>query len=750
MSHPTFAVIRRAAAVVTAVIVAALLLLPAAAAPAADGDIGYQDASWNGTSLPTSVKRHESQVWFNDGSWWAYMWDTATSDYYIFRLDGSTQTFVNTGTKVDLRSLTHADVLWDGTKLYVASHGVVNDGTAPVAGTPAYLYRFSYSPLNKKYTVDPGFPVVINNYKTETLVIDKDSTGKLWATWMQDDTIYINRTMGGDATWGTPIPLPAPATTVSPDDNSSVIAFGGNKIGVLWSNQTATNGGTWFAVHNDGDPDDVWQPSQTVIAGKTNTDDHMNLKAPQAAGGRVFAAVKTSATTKTSPLILLLVRDPATESWSSYPVARVLDCPNRPTVVLDEEHRQLHVLYTEPGPDGVCREGGEIVEKTSPLDAISFPVGEGRAIVREAASSFIHNMGSTKQDVSSSTGLLALAVNTETKRYWHHFDALVPPTAGFSATPTSGRAPLQVSFSDASTGAPTSWTWDFGDGSTSTAQNPTHTYATQGSYTVSLTASNPQGASTETKAGYVVVDAPPAPVADFTATPRSGTAPLQVTFSDASTNSPTSWAWDFGDGSTSTEQNPTHTYGTPGSYDVTLTATNATGGSAPTTKTGYVTVLHTVTFTPSADGDVASGSPTKNYGTTTTLRVRLSSDPTTSSTNYSYLNYTVSGITGPVVSAKLRMLPSDGSPDSGSVYAVDSGWTETGLTWSTAPAIGDTPLAGPSTATVGAWKEWDLGAATVPGDGTYAFGVKSANSNTAIYSSRQGANPPQLVLTFGP
>ncbi len=84
---------------------------------------------------------------------------------------------------------------------------------------------------------------------------------------------------------------------------------------------------------------------------------------------------------------------------------------------------------------------------------------------------------------------------------------------------------------------------------------------------------------------------PPAitPIASFTASPTTGTAPLAVTFTDTSSNTPTSWLWDFGDGSTSLEQNATHTYTLAGTYTVNLTVTNA-AGSNTTTKTGYISV----------------------------------------------------------------------------------------------------------------------------------------------------------------
>jgi PKD repeat protein len=80
-----------------------------------------------------------------------------------------------------------------------------------------------------------------------------------------------------------------------------------------------------------------------------------------------------------------------------------------------------------------------------------------------------------------------------------------PPAADFSGNPTSGPAPLIVYFSDLSTGNPTSWSWTFGDGGTSTAQNPSHQYQTDGTYTVSLTATNENGSDSETKTNYITV-----------------------------------------------------------------------------------------------------------------------------------------------------------------------------------------------------------------------------------------------------
>jgi PKD repeat protein len=162
--------------------------------------------------------------------------------------------------------------------------------------------------------------------------------------------------------------------------------------------------------------------------------------------------------------------------------------------------------------------------------------------------------------------------------------------ADFAANPASGVAPLTVAFTDQSSGNPTSWRWDFGDGATSTIQNPTHTYAAPGTYTVSLTATNVAGSNTATRTDLVTATPPPAPTADLSASPTSGGAPLDVAFSDRSSGNPTGWSWDFGDGTTSTAQNPLHTYSSPGSYTVSLTIINA-GGSDTATKPDYIVAV---------------------------------------------------------------------------------------------------------------------------------------------------------------
>jgi hypothetical protein len=502
-----------------AMVLAMVCAVTAVPAGAATGDIGYQGPSFTGVSSPPTSDKPQSKLWYNDGRWWATMFDSASKNWHIFRLERSTQTWVDTGTMVDNRPQTLSDALWDGKKLYVASQWVTtsSEGSprASLADRPARLYRYSYSSTTKTYTLDPGFPANINNQSSESLSIDKDTTGKLWATWTQvsgsstsgyTSQVYVNSTQGSDATWGTPMVVPTAGSDVTPDDISAVVAFARNRIGVLWSNQL--DGTVYWAVHTDGDAEGSWRGS-VAIRGPNESDDHINVKTLQSdQAGRVYAAVKTNldnaGSSPSSAQIKLLVFKPGTGAWSSSVVGTLAECHTRPIVMLDEENSRVHVLATAPTSSGCAYSGlpGTIYEKVAPMDDPVFPTGRGTPVIRDAASENMNNATSTKQGVNSGSGLVVLASNTSTARYWHA-DLALPakpaapkaPKASFTASTTSGTAPLPVQFTDTSSGDPTSWAWDFGNGTTSTEQNPSVTYRAAGTYTVTMTASNAAGTS---------------------------------------------------------------------------------------------------------------------------------------------------------------------------------------------------------------------------------------------------------------
>lgn len=177
------------------------------------------------------------------------------------------------------------------------------------------------------------------------------------------------------------------------------------------------------------------------------------------------------------------------------------------------------------------------------------------------------------------------------------------PTAAFSGTPTSGNSPLSVSFTDSSAGTPTSWLWQYKlhsastwtNFTNSTQQNPTQSFPS-GTYDVKLTVTNANGSDVEQKDNYITANVV-APVANFSYTPTTGNAPLDVSFTDTSTNSPTSWLWQYSedgvswvDFSDKNAQNPVQTFPTSGIiYSVKLTATNS-ADSDTETKSSIITV----------------------------------------------------------------------------------------------------------------------------------------------------------------
>ena len=185
---------------------------------------------------------------------------------------------------------------------------------------------------------------------------------------------------------------------------------------------------------------------------------------------------------------------------------------------------------------------------------------------------------------------------------------LSAPVAGFIGAPLSGNEPLNVQFTDTSTGGvPTSWKWEFNETSgggwtqfnTTIQPNPWNTF-TEGTYDIRLTATNVFGSNIKTIYSYISV-IPPPPVASFNTTPSpaTGPAPLAVTFTDTSTGgTPTLWDWDFGDGSPHSYNvtSIAHTYNVAGPYTAQLTVSNA-GGSSSATKPVSVNIVPAPTVT---------------------------------------------------------------------------------------------------------------------------------------------------------
>jgi hypothetical protein len=144
-----------------------------------------------------------------------------------------------------------------------------------------------------------------------------------------------------------------------------------------------------------------------------------------------------------------------------------------------------------------------------------------------------------------------------------------------------------------------------------------------------------------------------------------------------------------------------------------------------------------------ADARVAAASPSSNYGGSSTLEV--DSSPLTES----FLAFSVSGVDGPVSSARLRAWVKDSSANGPVAYLSVSGWNESGITWNNKPARTSGPLANAGKVSSGTWVEWDVTAA-VGGNGVYSFNLVADSSDGTDLASREaGSNRPQLVVAVG-
>lgn len=214
-----------------------------------------------------------------------------------------------------------------------------------------------------------------------------------------------------------------------------------------------------------------------------------------------------------------------------------------------------------------------LIQFSTPTPAVSYfwDFGDGDTSNQQNPSHLYQQAG-----LYTVTLTCILASGCSAVTVWPDFIEVNAPASDFMSPTVSVCAPSLVNFVNQSSGA-TSWLWNFGDGTTSTLENPSHIYHMPGTYTVTLISYSAAGcADTMIKVDYIVI---PGTYTSFTLGSQINCANTLVQFLDQSVNA-TSWFWNFGDGYTSTLQNPTHLYGDTGSFIVTLIASDSTGCSS--------------------------------------------------------------------------------------------------------------------------------------------------------------------------
>jgi len=273
------------------------------------------------------------------------------------------------------------------------------------------------------------------------------------------------------------------------------------------------------------------------------------------------------------------------------------------------------------------------------------------------------------------------------------------PLGDFTGTPTTVMTGVPVTFNGTTTGFVTAWSWNFGAGAspaTSTNRNETVTYSTGGLKTVTLTRSNPWDSNTTTKVDYITVTIPTLPIPRITSDVTTGNVPLVVTFSSATSDVrlPTTYAWTFGDGTTSAVANPVpKTYTIPGSYDVSLSITNASGTNT-STRVGYI--LANEVIIPIVPNSTAIGNDfsVNTTGNTVNYTSSVNTVTLTNVTGFSQIIVTMTGtvnttggnLSGTVASVQYFVNPInafvEGQPISAGAIITESAWNTSGFTFS--------------------------------------------------------------------
>jgi hypothetical protein len=364
----------------------------------------------NAPSAPTADVG-QAKVWELDGRWWAALVEPSSGAFHIYGLDDDRRHWVDTGVVVDARPGVHPDAIMSGDRLYV-----VSSARSRIASAKPEVRRYSYT-RDRGWTLDQGFPVAAYDVGVSSPSIGRDTAGRVWVSFVDQGHVYVNASGADETDWGAAWRLPGEGTVVRDEDVARLVAYGGNRIGVFWSNQVDAT--FRFASHPDGakaaDPD-TWT-TETAASGAGIADNHVDvMTAPIGGAERVLAVVKTSRNVgaqadRNAPLILLLAQRPE-GGWTQSIVGRVRDHQTRPMLLIDPTNRLAVVTTTR---DDV---GTHIAWQAASLDDLRFSPGGDRPLIGDEDDVII-DATSTHSTVDFRKGVVVLGWDQEHGRYEH-------------------------------------------------------------------------------------------------------------------------------------------------------------------------------------------------------------------------------------------------------------------------------------------------------------------------------------------
>jgi hypothetical protein len=431
--------------------------------------------------------------------------------------------------------------------------------------------------------------------------------------------------LGDDKTWVAPYQLPTPngESSVGSDDISALVAFDGDKIGVLWSNQLASQETMYWAWHQDGTDDRQWT-TQVVYQQPEGADDHINLKSLVGDdSGRVFAVAKTSMDNSSDPLFNLLTLNLAGQ-WSSRVVWTQADDSTRAIVQIDSQNRELYVFAAAP-----CCSGGTIYYKKTALDNPTFAAGLGTPFIHSDAHPEANNPTSTKQLVNSSTDLVVMASDDETRTYLYNRLNLggtsgdtTPPQTTITDAPSGTTTSTSATFAFSSNETGSTFACTLDNGPTEQCTSP-HTYSglDAGTHTFTVVASDAAGnvdATPATASWTVEAEADTtAPATTIDDGPSGSTTSSTATFTFSSNESGSTFACSL-DGAAAEPCTSPKTYSglAVGAHTFSVTATDAAGNVDGTPATASWTVEPDTT---APDTTITSAPPVTTSSTSATF-----------------------------------------------------------------------------------------------------------------------------------